>query len=286
MEFISFTTRDRYVLQGAWLGPRRARTAFIFMHGLTGNLFSQSAVATELARLPGTACLLFNNRGHGFISPISRMIGGKRKKVALGMAHETFSDCRHDVAAAVAFAKSRGAKRIILVGHSTGCQKSVWYLSHSPAPEVKGAVFLAPLSDYAALIKDMTPHAYQTLRVEVEKLEREDPRALVPQESLPFPELIDAQRWLSLYTPESDEEIFTYGSGKQPATLRKTRVPVLALFSSHDQYADRSAEELARWFTEARPKLPIESYVVDAPDHGFTGKAAFLAKIIRTWNGH
>jgi pimeloyl-ACP methyl ester carboxylesterase len=279
---ITFETPKKYVLQGVWLGKPRAKTVYIFLHGLTGNLFTRSDIAAELAK-GEAACLMFNNRGHAYISPL-RHIDKKKTKSFGGTAHEVFTDSRDDIAGAVSFAKSRGAKRVVLVGHSTGCQKAVWYLAGKPDRVVKGAVLLAPLSDYAGIRKAMIPARYGKLRTSVEKLAKKDPHTLVPQQLLPFPELVDAKRWLSLYTPESAEEIFTYASGKTPAALRKTEVPLLAIFASEDQYADRPAKDLATWFRTVRPKQPIDTRVVEAPNHAFTGSAKPLAKMIRGWS--
>lgn len=282
MELISFETPRAYLLQGAWLGSPSARTVFIFLHGLNSNLFSQAAVAETLARESETACLLFNNRGNGYISPIRKIVGSKQKKLAIGTAHEMFTDCRDDIAGAVTYAKSRGAKRIILIGHSTGSQKAIWYLAGTHAPQVTGAVLLAPLSDYASA-QSMFGNTYETLRRTAQKLVTAgSPHALLPVEFSPTP--CDAQRWLSLYTPESKEEIFTYASDKVPATLRKTTVPLLALFASADEYADRPAQDLATWFKQARPKHPIDARVIEAPNHGFSGAAKLLAKTIRDWS--
>lgn len=282
MEFITIETPDRLALQGVWLGGARSKNVYIFLHGLNSNLFSQATVAEILSTESDASCLLFNNRGNGYISPIRKFVGKKQKKVAIGTAHEVFTDSRDDIAGAVAFAKSRGAKRIILVGHSTGCQKAVWYLAGKPAHEVTGAVLLAPLSDYSA-VDSMFGTRYAAIRRIAEKLVRSGkPATLLPSEFSPIP--CDAQRWLSLYTPESKEEIFTYASGRTPATLHKTTVPLLALFASEDEYADRPAKELAAWFASARPKQPIDARVVKAPNHGFSGQAKALAGVIRDWS--
>lgn len=278
---ISFETPKGYVLQGAWLGKPRATTVYIFLHGLTGNLFSRSDIAGELAK-GDTACLMFNNRGHGYVSPL-RHIDDRKAKSLGGTTHEIFTDCRDDIAGAVTFTRSRGAQRIVLVGHSTGCQKIVWYLAGTPSKDVRAAVFLAPLSDYSGIRKATTPASYGAMRQQVETLAAHDPHAIVPDTLLPIPPLADAQRWLSLYTPESKEEIFTYASNQTPRTLRKTSIPMLAVFASGDDYADRPAEQLAAWFRAARPKRPIDTLVVDAPNHGFKGKAKPVARVIRKW---
>ena len=269
---ISFETPKHYRLQGLWLGSARARTVYIFVHGLYGNVFSQAATANLLSQT-GAACLLFSNRGNGYVSKIRHTKTRNNNVAIIGGSHEVFEECRDDIAGAVAFAKSRGATRIILVGHSTGCQKSIWYLAGKPSPEVRGAVLLAPLSDYAAMKKEIPPALYRKTLAAAQKLARTNPHALLPESLSPVP--CDAQRWLSLYTPESNEEIFTYASDKTPRTLRKTHVPLLALFASEDKYADRPAHELAQWCELARPSLPVR-----APDHSFSGRARAVAKHI------
>lgn len=277
---ITFTTPKGYELQGLWLGKPQAKTVYLFLHGLYSNAFSQAATSGYLAT-GDSACLLFNNRGNGYVSKIRRTKSRKTSIEVIGGSHEIFTECRDDIAGAVAFAKARGATRIILVGHSTGCQKAVWYLAGRPAPEVKGAALLAPLSDYAALRKEISPSTYRKALAAAKKAALRDPCVLLPASVSPIP--CDAQRWLSLYTPESIEEIFTYASGKRPTTLRKVRAPLIALFASEDQYADRPADELAAWFSAACPDHPIVTEVVGAPDHGFSGASESLAAIIRTW---
>lgn len=276
---VAFETPKRYQLQGVWLGASRARSVYIFIHGLTGNLFSRADIAAELARDPDTACLLFNNRGHAYVSPLRT--AKKSRKFLGGTAHEVFAESRDDIAGAVAFAKSRGASRIVLIGHSTGCQKAAFYLAGKPDIAVKGAVLLAPLSDYAGILKEMPAARYKRVLATVRARAKKDPHALLAPSLSPTP--IDAQRWLSLYTPESAEEIFTYASARAPKTLRKTRVPLLAIFAAKDQYADRPARELAAWFRSARPAQPIQARIIEAPDHSFTGASEAVADAIRAF---
>jgi hypothetical protein len=137
---------------------------------------------------------------------------------------------------------------------------------------------LAPLSDYAGIKKEMAPALYRKTLAAAQKLARTNPHALLPASLSPVP--CDAQRWLSLYTPESNEELFTYASEKAPRTLRKTQAPLLALFASEDQHADRPAHELAQWCALARPACPIQAHVIKSPDHGFSGRARAVAKHI------
>jgi len=238
------------------------------------------AVAELLVQKKGVGVLVFNNRGHGYVSKVRKQVGKKVKTLMVGAAHEVFSESKHDIAGAVAFAKLRDAKRVVLVGHSTGSQKSVWYLAHKPDSLVYGAVLLAPLSDYAGMRKEISLVQYQkTVAVARALIHTKKPHALLPETLSPIP--CDAQRWLSLYTLESQEEIFTYASGKIPRTLNTVKVPLLAVFSRKDQYADRPAEELASWFAAQETVCGVE--IVDASDHGFSDAAGKVTKMIQTF---
>lgn len=284
--FVTFETADSLLLQGVWTGSKHAKTVYIFIHGLNSNLFSLAAAAELLSKKKNSAVLVFNNRGYGFVSKVRQKHGGVVRSQVLGGAHEVFTDSRHDIAAAVSCAKSRGAKRIILVGHSTGTQKSIWYLAHKPDDVVVGAVLLAPLSDYAGKKKEMGERAY----IQAEKIARAyvakgKPHQLMPSTTSSVP--CDAQRWLSLYTPESKEQIFPYSHDARPVFVEKVRVPLAAFFSEGDQYADRPVQELVKWFSCVRSKIPIETEIIHAHDHAFSGyeKKIFehILKVTRTW---
>ncbi len=195
--------------------------------------------------------------------------------------HEIFTDCVDDIDAAVRFAKSRGAKEIFLLGHSTGCQKSVYWASKRRGERaVKGIVLLAPISDYASQRdidkKGMLRKGQLHARKLVQKGEDHTlmPAALGGE----FP--CDAQRFLSLYTPESPEEIFSYAHARVPRTLRSVRLPILVVLAEHDQHEKRSAQELAAWFMD---EIFAGEAIILPADHGFTGVEKQLARSVASF---
>lgn len=53
----------------------------------------------------------------------------------------------------------------MLLGHSTGCQDVMEYLTgigHEKRPAIDGAIIQAPASDREAIVKDMDPELYQS----------------------------------------------------------------------------------------------------------------------------
>ena len=285
---VKLLTPDKFLLDGLWFGPEKARRVIIFIHGLTGGLLSGTGI--RLAPLlidSSTSLLSFNNRGHDIVARIKRADKRKKKGYSsetLGAALELFSDCVFDIEGAVNFAKGRGAKEIFLMGHSTGSQKSVYFLSkRGKQDKVKGTILLSPMSDYADSIKINGREKINLARTFASKLVKKG----LSNEFLPpiiWPNLNSAQRFLSLNTPESEEEIFTYVEPtKIPHTLRKIKVPTLVVLGEKDEFRDRSMAKIAKWFTKHLRRKIATIKIVDDADHGFSEKEKEVAKIINSW---
>ncbi|MCZ7591699.1 MAG: alpha/beta hydrolase [Kiritimatiellae bacterium] len=90
-------------------GAKQSDTLLLFVHGMGGNFYRSELRKQMLLQGPcaGIDVLSFNNRGHED-----------------NVADEVFVDCRHDIDAAIEFGRKQGYRRFILLGHSTGCQKS------------------------------------------------------------------------------------------------------------------------------------------------------------------
>lgn len=228
-----------------------------------------------------TSVLTFNNRGHDKISSARRLDKrGKARKILAGSAHEVFTDCVDDIAGAVNFCNKQGFKKIILVGHSTGCQKSIYYLAKTKKPkQIAKAILLCPVSDYADAIK----FNGQALK-RAEKLARGLAKAGKKHELLPseiWPNLHDAQRFLSLFTPESQEEIFCYATpSRRPVALQRTAVPMVLIFAEKDEYLDRPPAEIIKWFKEKLAGKNASIKTIKGANHGFSGREPAVIKII------
>src|SRR3989344_2497057 len=142
---VEIVTPKRYILNGLWFGPRKAKNLIIFIHGLTASAFSMKRMVAALLG-KDTAVMTFNNRGFEKITEIKRRRGRKTEWVRAGATHEIFTECADDIQGAVNVARRAGAKRIYLAGHSTGCQKAVYWASKSGGRGVKGIILFGPLS--------------------------------------------------------------------------------------------------------------------------------------------
>ena len=281
-KLISIPTPDGLVLNGFVFGPNRPRRVYIFIHGLGGSLFSRSDLTTILPN-KRSAVLVFNNRGYGMVNYVATAIKKKKNKRLYGWVHEVFKECVYDLDGAISYAKSLGAKEIILVGHSTGCQKSVYYLAQRPRSAVKGAVLLAPMSDYSDIkVSKIDRKKYRRALT----LSRALVKAGKKHELLPFgvwEKMIDAQRFLSLFTPDSTEEIFGYASGRKPTILNKARKPLLVVLAEEDEFRDRPTNEIAGWFSATLKKQRAEIKIISGAKHFFSPQAPLVRDLIAEW---
>ena len=278
---VQIITPKKVVLEGLWLGPKKARSVVILIHGLGGSMWRRLGLVQGLVGKQ-TAVLSFNNRGHDRISRIVRASEKKKRKTTwAGGASEVFSDCIDDIHGVVNLARKQGARKVFLVGHSTGSQKAVYYMSRKASPLVKGVVLMVPLSDYSVALRDDTGGKLaRATRVARALVHARKPHELLPQ--VIWPAIDDAQRFLSLYTPNSIEEMFTYAQPKKtPRVFRSTRVPMLAMFAGEDEFADRPAKDIAVWFEENNRSRKFTTYIVPRVGHGFKGGEGIVTREIR-----
>lgn len=279
---IEIITPKKYILNGLWFGAQKPKRIVIWVHGLGSTMFSKLKIADELVDAK-TAVLAFNNRGH---DKVARLPHARRIKKALrgGAAHERFVDCVDDIEGAIRFAKRTGARSVFLAGHSTGCQKSAYWASKK-GRGVKGIILLAPMSDYAAEIKISGKKRIARALIHARQLVRSGrSHELMPERVSSWSLLADAQRYISLYSGEGAEEIFTYWDPrKNPKTFHSIRIPTLVLLAEKDEYGDRSAKEISAWFAKHSRSRKFESLIVPKVGHSFKGGEKIVARAVHNF---
>jgi len=270
---IDIVTPNKFVLKGLWFGAESPSKIIIFIHGLGGNAFSSHKLITPLADSQ-TAVITFSNRGHDQVASIKKVDNRKKKgysRITAGESMEIFTDCVDDIQGAVNYALSVNPKAsIYLSGHSTGCQKSAYYLSRFGKQKfIKGVILLAPMSDYAAILKSDKNGNLKTAENFAKNLvKKNQPQGLLPPEI--WPDMVSAQRFLSLATPESREEIFCYAvSGKAPDIFRKIKIQALIVLAQKDEYRDRSIKKIAAWFEKNFKSEKLSINIIPSAPHNF-----------------
>lgn len=123
----------------AWLAGGRRATWVLFVHGYGATLADGEYLLPMLRQL-GFPALLVSYRGDPGAPPESPP----------GHTHLGQTEW-HDVAAAVAYARRRGARRVALVGSSMGAEMVLQDVRHSPAGSVCGVVLDSPVLDWGGV---------------------------------------------------------------------------------------------------------------------------------------
>ncbi len=282
VKLIKFLSPKKLELFGFYLGKKKPTTIYIFVHGLGGSIFRKTELYRYLTgRTEGV--LAFNNRGSEIISKFYRVLKNRYQTKIIGTAHEVFADCRDDLTGAVLWAKQQKTKKIILVGHSTGCQKIGYYLAGRPDKLVKGAVFLAPISDLAGVFKLVEKNQFKQASSLAKKLIKENKANQLLPLSV-WPDYIDAQRFLSLYSSDSLEEVFPYSQSDQAAkTLARVKVPIYFLLGNQDKFLDRAPEEIIDWLLKKHKHKNNQGEIIKGAGHSFRDYEKKVARKVKDW---
>src|SRR2546422_4331334 len=277
VSLVRVETRDVVFRGGGAAEPRRRRhTALIWVHGLGSVFPSAQPLIRELSRRLNTAGIGYfklNNRGHD-------VVAGRGKRLA-GAAFERFGQSVEDIRAMVTFARQRGYRRVMLAGHSTGANKVLHYAARARDRRVSGIILLGPISDVAAEAKRLGWRELRRRVAAAERIVRRDPQGLVPRAWGYW----SARRYISLYRPGEDEDVFPYyRPGARWTALRSVRLPIAAIVGSRDEFLDRPAQEVIDAFARHASGAPsVTGAVVRGARHGFQSRERELADLIVRW---
>ncbi len=285
-ELAQVKTGDGILLQGLAFPSRAKKLAVIYVHGLGGDFYGSpekvGAFASECSRR-GFGFFTFNTRGNNTLTSVKKLERKSPKGYKYenaGRCYERFTDCVLDIDAFVEEAKRRGYREAALVGHSTGANKVVYYLSKAPGPAVVRAVLTGPVSDVPAQIA-LAGKKYKRLVSLAKKMvfaKKSD--ALMPRDTPGWP--ISAQRFLSLSVPGSVEDVFQYHmAAPSYRAIKKIRIPVLAVLGEKDEYATIPPEDMLESYRKANRR--IEAAVIGGALHSFNGQEEALARLIGSW---
>ncbi|KAJ8121730.1 hypothetical protein ONZ43_g1893 [Nemania bipapillata] len=247
------------------IGPQNAKNALVFIGGLGDGPHTVAyprAIAKQLEENPDLGYSVFEFRLKSSFS-------------AFGFAR--LVDDVADTSALVKYLRSLGKERIVLMGHSTGCQDCMEYVSpvHA-APPVEGIILQAPVCDVDAMALDMgygplgesTKFAKQL--IDAGKSGDRMPVSQLPAFMRNFP--ISAWRCGedNYFSPDLPDEV---------AASYWTRMerPLLVLHSGADEYVPESVntqELINRWrglckpgvFSELSGVIPGAGHRVEQPE--------------------
>ena len=243
--------------------PKKNAPLLAFVHGMGSNFYRSALKKAFLEAAPalGLGILAFNNRG-----------------AERGTEDEKFLACLPDLDAAAEFARRRGHRKLVFVGHSTGCQKIAYWQAKRRHPAVAGLVLLAPADDYAQTRRDFGKRFEQKVAWAKKMVAAGKGDAQVAG----LYERFTAARFLSLADLKHPEaNVFRYAGTL--AQFRRIQCPMLAVFGEEEEFAAIPPAEMLAILRKKTKSREFDDWLIPGADHGFHGCEAELALATCQW---
>lgn len=221
----------------------------------------------------GIGYFKFNTRGNNIA-----VRGPTKREPLIGAGFENFKKCIYDIETVIKLARRLGYRNIILAGHSTGANKILYYQYKKTNRNIKALLLLGPINDICARIKTEGRKKLEQGPKIAQRLKNKDPNSLMPKRF----GLLSAQRFLSLFSSNSAENVFPYNNSRTRwKELKSIKIPIMVAVSENDQYLDREANQLIKIFREkAVSTKKFYGVIIKDTDHDFNQKEKELAKNI------
>ncbi|RCI16679.1 hypothetical protein L249_2960 [Ophiocordyceps polyrhachis-furcata BCC 54312] len=240
-------------------GNTSARNAVIFIGGLGDGPHTTPYIRTVSKRLEKANHLSYS------------VFEIRLRSAFTGFGTASLKDDIEDIAALVKHLRHLGREKIVLFGHSTGCQDCMQY-AHSDSPPVDGFILQAPVSDRESL--DLFSPDYQTTLdlasnwIAQGKADDCLPRSMVPS-TLGAP--VSAYRLHSLWAKGGDDDYFSSDLDGETVARFWSRFtkPVLVLHSERDEFVTPNIDQAAlnARYRKANPLVSCLSGLIPGTGH-------------------
>jgi pimeloyl-ACP methyl ester carboxylesterase len=209
---------------------------------------------------------------------------GRLDYVQIGGMYEKLTDCVPDVRAWVDFAIGRGAKRIILQGHSHGAIKVVHYLVTTRDPRVCGLVLLSPSDDMGISRKQLGDRFLWVLARARELVRAGKGRQLMPERDSQYP--VSAATFFDCYNKGSITGIFNMSrtDRNEFPEIASISVPVLTAVGTVEEAFVGAPRKYVEDIRTCMVNCPsFTGAVIEGAPHNYLGREAELAGVLEKW---
>ena len=281
-EFVRLKSTDNIEMPGILSSPEGGSdTIVLHVHGLNGNFYENRFLdaLVDAYTSKGYAFLAFNNRGRDFLT---ELLQGD-EFVVIGGCKERFKDCLLDLDGAVEWAKNRGYTKIILSGHSYGCNKVAYYYAQRKDPAIQKIVLMAPCDIPEEPKHFLGEEEYAKVKADAERcIAAGDEDALIDY-SVMGDNRVAAGTFYHDFLAGGENDFFRYVDGADGVSevLKSIDVPVLVVFGTADECMKTQPVDIVTgYLTNNIRDLKIE--IIDGASHTYRQKNAELSNVIKS----
>ena len=278
MEFINNCyTKDKLKLSMIHYESLEKDICIICVHGMCSNFLNNSFyhVWGEYLSNKNIGYIYFYNRGHDIENDMLREDGSIYR---CGTRYEIFEESIYDIDSAVDKAINLGYKRIILLGHSYGCNKVIYYMYKKKA-NISG-VILGSIPDMIGIHKLYEKDYESLLKEAKDNIDNNDGDKLLPKliEDYMY---MSSKTYYNWFRDNSNLDNFPIlNNSNNWSQLESRCVPILT-------FAGELEEEYYKKFDFIKEKVcgakSFSSYLISDTGHMYEGMEEYIAEIIYKW---
>ena len=249
----------------------------ICIHGMCGTIIDNyfATVWGKLLAKNDIGFIYEHNRGHSIENDIVMKDGSFKR---CGCMYEIFEDCIYDIDLAIQTAKEKGYKRIILLGHSLGCNKVIYYY-YKKHPNILGMI-LASAPDMIGSHLLIEPEYEELLKEAKENIDKNQPTKLLHKMIEDYM-YMSSQTYYNWFHKNSNlDNLPIISNPKNWEQLETIDVPILTFSGSKDEdyylHLDLLKEKAAKCKN-------FEYQIIENTGHTYQEKELETGTLILNW---
>lgn len=278
IEFINNAyTRDGLRLPMLHFESNKKDICVICIHGMCGTIIDNyfATVWGKLLAKNDIGFIYEHNRGHSIENDIVMKDGSFKR---CGCMYEIFEDCIYDIDLAIQTAKEKGYKRIILLGHSLGCNKVIYYY-YKKHPNILG-IILASAPDMIGSHLLIEPEYEELLKEAKENIDKNQPTKLLHKMIEDYM-YMSSQTYYNWFHKNSNlDNLPIISNPKNWEQLETIDVPILTFSGSKDEDYYLHLDLLKEKATNCKN---FEYQIIENTGHTYQEKELETGTLILNW---
>ena len=249
----------------------------ICIHGMCGTIIDNyfATVWGKLLVKNDIGFIYEHNRGHSIENDIVMKDGSFKR---CGCMYEIFEDCIYDIDLAIQTAKEKGYKRIILLGHSLGCNKVIYYY-YKKHPNILGMI-LASAPDMIESHLLIEPEYEELLKEAKENIDKNQPTKLLHKMIEDYMYMSSQTYYNWFHNNSNLNNLPIISNPKNWKQLETIDVPILTSSGSKDEDYYLHLDLLKEKATNCKK---FEYQIIENTGHTYQEKELETGNLILNW---
>lgn len=279
IEFINNVyTSDGFKLPMVHFESENKDICVICIHGMCGTIIDNhfATVWGNILANNNISFIYEHNRGHSIENDIVMKDGSLKR---CGCMYEIFEDCIYDIDLAIQTAKDKGYKRIILLGHSYGCNKVIYYY-YKKRPDILGIIFASAPDMTGSHLAIQANEYKQLLKEAKQNIDNNKPTKLLNKMIEDYM-YMSSQTYYNWYNENSElNNLPVISNPEHWEQFETINVPVLTFSGSKEEEYYLKLDLLKKKAINCKD---FEYKIIDNTGHTYKNKENEIGNLILDW---